>query len=115
MYIFWKRLKKANKMADFFRLYRRKGFGETLEILNDFKKKEAKQSLFFIALKKNKSYLNSFFRVKDDLLKSGLIAYKLDEENDKVIYLTEKGKELFKKVNEIEEMFLMSYKKSQND
>ena len=95
-------------MAEFFRLYRRKGFGETLEILNDFKKKEAKQSLFFNTLKTNKSYLNSFFRVKDDLLKTGLIAYKLDEDNDKVIYLTEKGKELFKKVSEIETMVLTS-------
>lgn len=94
-------------MAEFFRLYRRKGFGETLEILNGFKKKEAKQSLFFNTLKKNKSYLNSFFRVKADLLKTGLIAYKLDEENDKVIYITEKGKELFKKVSEIEAMVLM--------
>ncbi len=95
-------------MVDFFRLYRRKGFGETLEILNDFKKKQAKQSQFFITLKKNKSYLNSFFRVKDDLLKNGLVTYKLDEENDKVIYLPEKGKELFKKVSEIEKMVLMA-------
>ena len=95
-------------MAEFFRMYRRKGFGETLEILNDFKKKEAKQSIFFNTLKKNKSYLNSFFRVKADLLKTGLIAYKLDEKNDKVIYLTEKGKELFKKVSEIEAMILIT-------
>jgi predicted transcriptional regulator len=96
-------------------LYRRKGFGETLEILNDFKKNEAKQSLFFNTLKNNKSYLNSFFRVKADLLKTGLIAYKLDEENDKVIYLTEKGKELFKKVSEIEEMVLKSEGKLKKD
>ncbi len=91
-------------MAEFFRMYRRKGFGETLEILNGFKKKEATQKLFFNTLKKNKSYLNSFFRVKADLLKIGLIAYKLDMENEKVIYLTEKGKKLFKMVSEIEEM-----------
>jgi predicted transcriptional regulator len=60
--------------------------------------------MFFKTLKKNESYLNSFFRVKDDLLKNQLIAYKLDEENDKVIYLTEKGEELFKKITEIETM-----------
>jgi predicted transcriptional regulator len=91
-------------MTNFFKIFRRKGFGETLEILNKFKKKETTQNLFFKTLKKNKSYLNSFFRVKADLLKTGLIAYKLDEENDKVIYLTEKGKELFNKINEIEKM-----------
>jgi hypothetical protein len=89
-------------MSEFFKLYRRKGFGETLEVLNSFKKKEATQSKFFKTLKENKSYLNSFFRVKDDLLHNKLIAYKLDENNEKVIYLTEKGKELHKRVLEIE-------------
>ncbi len=97
-------------MAEFFKLYRRKGFGETLEVLNNFKKKEAKQSQFFKTLKSNKSYLNSFFRVKDDLLATKLIAYKLDGENEKVIYLTEKGRELFKRVNEIEKLIDASNK-----
>ena len=89
-------------MSNFFKLYRKKGFGETLEVISGFKGFEAKQSVFFQTLKDHKSYLNSFFRVKDDLLKSKLIAYKLDNENEKVIYLTEKGKELFKRIEEIE-------------
>lgn len=83
-------------------MFRRKGFGETLEILNSFQEGEATQNLFFKTLKKNKSYLNSFFRVKGDLLDKGLIAYKLDEEYEKVIYMTEKGKELYKQIGEIE-------------
>ena len=58
--------------------------------------------VFFKALKKNQSYLNSFFRVKADLLKNGLVAYKLNQDYEKVIFLTTKGKELFKKVSEIE-------------
>ena len=91
-------------MKKFFKAFRRKGFRETLEVLNRFKNKEATQNTFFKTIKKNESYLNSFFRVKDDLLKNQLIAYKLDEKNDKVIYLTEKGKELFNKVTEIEKM-----------
>jgi len=37
-------------MAEFFNLFRRTGFGETLEILNSFKKKQATQNLFFKAL-----------------------------------------------------------------
>ncbi len=89
-------------MTNFFKMFRRKGFGETLEILNSFQEGEATQNLFFKTLKKNKSYLNSFFRVKGDLLKKGLIAYKLDEEYEKVIYLTEKGNELINKISEIE-------------
>ena len=91
-------------MTEFFKMFRRKGFGETLEVLNSFKKKEATQNKFFKTLKKNKSYLNSFFRVKTDLLQKGLIAYKLDETFEKVIYMTEKGQELLKMVTEIEEL-----------
>jgi predicted transcriptional regulator len=90
--------------ADFFTVYRKKGFGETLEVLSSFKKSEAKQSQFFNTLKENKSYLNSFFRVKDDLLKNKLISYKLDNNNEKVIYLTEKGKELYNHILEIENL-----------
>ena len=92
-------------MLKFFKLYRRKGFGETLNILNGFKKKEAVQTTFFNSLKKNKSYLNSFFRVKDDLIKYKLIAYKLNKDYEKVIYLTEKAVDLIKRIDEIEVMF----------
>lgn len=98
-------------MSEFFRLYRKKGFGETLEVLSDFKGNEAKQSIFFQTLKDHESYLNSFFRVKDDLLKCKLIAYKLDADNEKVIFLTDKGKELFKRVSEIEDLINSSQTK----
>ncbi len=90
----------------FFKMYRKKGFGETLETLSQFKKKEIQQNLFFKSLKANESYLNSFFRVKEDLIKIKIIGYKLDENNEKVIFLTEKGKELFKYINEIETILL---------
>lgn len=91
-------------MSEFFKMYRKKGFGETLETISQFKKKEVQQNLFFKSLKANESYLNSFFRVKDDLIKIKIIGYKLDENNEKVIFLTDKGKELFKYINEIEEI-----------
>ncbi|MCP4761097.1 MAG: hypothetical protein GY870_04895 [archaeon] len=94
--------------VDFFKLYRKKGFGETLEVLFGFKKHEAKQSVFFQTLKDNKSYLNSFFRVKEELLKTGLIAYKLDKDNEKVIFLTKKGNELYSKICDIENLITNS-------
>ena len=93
-----------NDDIDFFAAYRKKGFGETMEVLSGFKNSETQQSNFFNTLKKNQSYLNSFFRVKEDLLKCKIIAYKLDAQNEKVIYLTEKGKELFKRIMEIEDI-----------
>lgn len=91
-------------MSDFFKLYRRKGFTETLEMISEFKGYEAKQSDFFKKLKEHRSYLNSFFRVKDDLIEYKIIAYKLDDTFEKVIYLTDKGKELNEKISEIEDI-----------
>jgi len=88
----------------FFSSFRKRGFSLTLEILSEFKKFEAKEKDFFQALKTNESYLNEFYRVKSDLLQFGLVAYKLDEEYNKVIYLTEKGQEILEKINGIETM-----------
>jgi hypothetical protein len=91
-------------MSYFFKLYRKKGVNETLDVLNNYEGKAAKQSEFFQTLKDRESYLNSFFRVKDELLKYKLIAYRLDEDNEKVIYITEKGLELYNKIQEIEKI-----------
>ena len=88
----------------FFKLYRRRGFAETMEVLEQFPKKEAPQGVFFAELKNRNSYPNTFFRVKQDLLSEKLIAYKLNKENDKVIYLTIKGLKVMAKIREIEEL-----------
>ena len=71
-----------------FRLFRRKGFSETLEILNTFPEKAAAQTVFFKTLKEWDSYPNTFFRVRSDLLKHKLIAYRLNDENEKEIFIT---------------------------
>jgi predicted transcriptional regulator len=91
-------------MSYFFKLYRKKGVNETLDVLSSYKGQCAKQSEFFQTLKDRESYLNSFFRVKDELLKYKLIAYRLDDENEKVIYITDKGKELYARILEIEKI-----------
>ena len=91
-------------MSYFFKLYRKKGVNETLDVLSSYKGQAAKQSEFFQTLKDRESYLNSFFRVKDELLKYKLIAYRLDDENEKVIYITDKGKELYARILEIEQI-----------
>ncbi|MBN2155929.1 MAG: hypothetical protein JW776_07795 [Candidatus Lokiarchaeota archaeon] len=91
-------------MSHFFALYRKKGVQETLDVLHSYKGNAVKQSEFFQTLKDRESYLNSFFRVKDELLKYKLIAYRLDEDNEKVIYITERGLNLWKKIQEIEQI-----------
>lgn len=89
---------------NFFKLFRKRGFSDTLEVLNQFPNKEAVQTNFFAHLEKIDSYPNTYFRVKDAMLKHKLIAYKLNENNEKVIYLTEKGREVLKKIEQIEEL-----------
>ena len=86
---------------NFFQMYRKRGFSLTLEILRNFKKKEAKEPDFFQALKDNNSYLNEFYRSKDDLLNNKLIAYKLNADYEKVICITEKGLTVLEKLEQI--------------
>lgn len=87
----------------FFSLYRKRGFGLTIEILAELGS-EAEESVFFAALKEKGSYLNEYYRVKKDLLKKGLIKYRLNEEYEKVIILTKKGSSLLEKIKDIEEI-----------
>ena len=52
--------------------------------------------------KEGQSYYNAYLRVKKLLLDSGLIKFKLNESNEKVIYLTDKGKTVLDKLREVE-------------
>jgi predicted transcriptional regulator len=97
----------------FFEVYRKRGFSLTLEILDQFETKEAKERDFFEKLRENESYLNEFYRVKQSLIDFGLILYKLDNVYDKVIGLTEKGKEFLKMIKEMDQ-FLSKKTKQEN-
>jgi predicted transcriptional regulator len=95
------------KLTKFFERFRKAGYGFAIDILFDPKKKEGlefKETDFFELIKKRNSYQNNFYRSKKELLKDGIIAYKLDENYDKVVYLTEKGVNLKKKLIEIDEL-----------
>ena len=65
---------------------------------------KAKEKEFFKALKGNESYLNEYYRVKKELLDYKLIAYKLDDNYNKVILLTERGKRVYEKLRGIESL-----------
>lgn len=88
----------------FFELFRKNGFWLTLDILKNASNSELKECDFFSELRKGDSYLNDFYRNKDEMLKYGLIAYKLDENYDKVLFLTQKGGQLYNKILEAEEL-----------
>jgi predicted transcriptional regulator len=89
----------------FYSLFKRRGFGETLQILGTFENHEAIQSKFFERFEKEgESYYNAYLRVRKALLDAGLIKFKLNENNEKMIYLTEKGQQLLSKLGEIEKI-----------
>ncbi len=88
----------------FFEIFRKRGFSETIGIINSAPNKELVQSKFFAQLEQEESYANSYFRVKKSLLDLKIIGYKLNEENEKVIFLTNKGQNIWKKIQEIEKL-----------
>ena len=96
----------TNTERRFFTMFRRRGFSETLQILSEFPNHEAIQAKFFEKLSNTHSYPNSFFRVKSDLLECKIIGYKLNENNDKVIYLTEKGKKIIELLAQIDQLIV---------
>lgn len=90
----------------FFHLFRKRGFHETMTVLSSCEDYAAVQADFFQKLIAIESYPNTFFRVKKDMLKHQLIAFKLDENNDKVVYLTPKGQKMWQQIETIEQMFV---------
>ncbi|MFW9867538.1 MAG: hypothetical protein ACFFEN_15695 [Candidatus Thorarchaeota archaeon] len=83
---------------DLIGLLKKKGFRDTFTVLTKNNNKLDKHA-FYNELNKF-SYYNSFFRVKDELIKKGLIEI---ENSNKIKYvkLTEKGLDVYKKLNEI--------------
>jgi len=79
-------------------ILKKKGFKDTLYVLTKNNNRLDKHA-FYNELNKF-SYYNSFFRVKDDLIKKGLI--EIENSNKiKYIKLTEKGIDVYNKLNEI--------------
>ncbi|MFX1312329.1 MAG: hypothetical protein ACFFHD_06920 [Promethearchaeota archaeon] len=87
---------------DLIGLLKKKGFKDTFHVLINQKEYKTDKHNFYNELNKF-SYYNSFFRVKDELIKKGLIEI---ENTNKVKYikLTEKGLEVYNKLNEINKL-----------
>jgi len=87
---------------DLIGLLKKKGFKDTLSVLINQKDYKTDKHTFYNELNKF-SYYNSFFRVKEDLIKRGLIEIE-NTSRIKYIKLTEKGLEVYKMLNEINKM-----------
>ena len=87
---------------DLIGLLKKKGFKDTLAVLINQKDYKTDKHTFYNELNKF-SYYNSFFRVKEDLIKKGLIVIE-NTSKVKTIKLTEKGFAVYTKLNEINDM-----------
>ncbi|KKK40996.1 hypothetical protein LCGC14_0780030 [marine sediment metagenome] len=84
---------------DLIGLLKKKGFKDTLFVLTKQPNNKVDKHTFYNELNKF-SYYNSFFRVKDDLIKKGLI--EIENSNKiKYIKLTKKGLDVYNKLDEI--------------
>jgi len=81
---------------------KKKGFRDTYQVLTQFKNYKTDKHTFYNELNKF-SYYNSFFRVKEDLIKRGLIAIEQNKKK-KYIKLTDKGLLVYNKLVEINEL-----------
>ncbi|HEC37657.1 hypothetical protein LCGC14_0690650 [marine sediment metagenome] len=84
---------------DLIGLLKKKGFKDTLFVLTKQPNYKIDKHTFYNELNKF-SYYNSFFRVKDDLIRKGLIEI---ENSNKVKYikLTKKGLDVYNRLDEI--------------
>ena len=84
-------------------LLKKKGFKDTLSVLINQDNYKADKHTFYNELNKF-SYYNSFFRVKDELIKKGIIEIEHNNSRVKYIKLTKKGLTLYNKLNEINDL-----------
>ena len=86
-------------LDDLFNIFKKKGFRDTYEILTTFKNYKTNLNTFYKELTKF-SYYNSFLRVKDKLIRMGLIIIET-QNKAKFIRLTKKGIDIYFKLVEI--------------
>ena len=93
----------------FNKLYKKRGFHETIFILYSAKNYSLILPIFFEKLEEIGSYYNAFFRVKDELTKYELIEYKKNRQGEKIISLTERGLKLARILKRIEMLMELPY------
>jgi len=87
---------------DLIGLLKKKGFKDTIAVLINQKDYKTDKHTFYNELNKF-SYYNSFFRVKEELIRKGLIVIE-NTSKIKTIRLTEKGLDVYNKLKDISDM-----------
>lgn len=94
-----------DKKDSFFMFFRKRGVMDALSILMEQPFFTMTQKAFFQAFGSKNRYPNLFFRVKSSLLQKTLIGFRLNPQNQKVLFLTEKGIRFMEIILQIESMF----------
>jgi hypothetical protein len=89
----------------FYAVFRRRGAFETLRLLYSIPGRELIQKAFFAQLTEENLYPNLFFRARGYLLKYHLIAYHLDNRQNRVVRLTKKGELVWEKILNLGKLF----------
>ena len=84
------------------KLLKKKGIRDVYQILTSSKNNKCEKHAFYDELNKF-SYYNSFFRIKDELINRGLLDIEQDD-GKRYIRLTKKGLEVYKKLEEINDI-----------
>lgn len=98
----------------FSELFKKRGFYETLYTLYNAKNYTLIFPEFFERLGEMGSYYNAFFRVKEDLVNHGLIEFKKNRTNEKIIRLTKKGIEITKILKKIDSLVDLPFEEYKN-
>jgi predicted transcriptional regulator len=93
------------KSDQFFKIFRRQGAFATLRVLGSFRDFKTTQASLLQRLREEGFNNNLFYRIHRDLLHHRIIAYRLDRHQNRIIEFTEKGQEIWKKMQELEALF----------
>ncbi len=93
----------------FSRLYKKRGFHETLFALYSAQNYSLTLPEFFEKLEEQGSYYNAFFRIKSEMLKYDILLNKKNRNKEKVLALTQKGVDIVKILKSIDDLLDLSW------
>ena len=93
----------------FSKLYKKRGFHETLFALYSAQNYSLTLPEFFEKLEEQGSYYNAFFRIKSEMLKYDILLNKKNRNKEKVLALTQKGVDIVKILKSIDDLLDLSW------
>ncbi len=93
----------------FSKLYKKRGFHETLFALYSAQNYSLTLPEFFEKLEEQGSYYNAFFRIKSEMLRYNILLNKKNRNKEKVLALTQKGVDIVKILKSIDDLLDLTW------